>query len=264
MNESMAEPAASTVNAGRPEVSVYWRPGCSSCLKTKEFMEEHGIPFESVNVEADADAMREIMAAGLRSVPVVRRGQTFIYAQSMEDVARLVEVDRHHRRLPQAELLARWQQVLEVGHAIVSGFDDDMVARRAIVGRNRSIKDLSSHVFQIPEAFMRSLEDPSLDVRTFGNAPRESIRTRADLLAYIESIRRQYEVWRSGDGQARIPERLATFYGEQQSGQVLERAVWHSAQHARQLDHIAAGLGAELRMPPEVYQGLPMPRRLWA
>ena len=34
-------------------LKVYWQPGCSSCLKTKEFLLEHGIPFESVNVLDD-------------------------------------------------------------------------------------------------------------------------------------------------------------------------------------------------------------------
>lgn len=250
--------------SGRPEVSVYWRPGCSSCLKTKEFMEENGIVYESVNVEADADAMKEVLAAGLRSIPVVRRGETYIYAQSLEDVAKLVGVTRAHERLPQEELLDRWEKILDHAWRIVSEFDDDLIARCAIAGRKRSVKDLASHVFQIPEAFMLSLEDQSIDARALGAVPRENIRTRADLIAYIEAMVEKYRAWRAQGGGKRIPERMLTFYGNQPSSQVLERAVWHSAQHTRQLDHIAAGLGAELRVPPELYAGLPMPKRLWA
>ena len=35
--------------AGKPEnlalpLKVYWQPGCSSCLKTKEFLLDNGIP----------------------------------------------------------------------------------------------------------------------------------------------------------------------------------------------------------------------------
>ena len=38
-----------------PEISeiplkVYWQPGCSSCLKAKEFLIEHGIEFQSINL----------------------------------------------------------------------------------------------------------------------------------------------------------------------------------------------------------------------
>jgi len=253
-------PARST----RPEVSVYWRPGCSSCLKTKEFMEENGIDFESVNVEADPEAMKELMGAGLRSVPVVRRGQRYIYAQSMEDVAQLVEVTRAHERLPQDELLDRWEKILDHARRIVSGFDDELIARCAITGRQRSVKDLASHVFQIPEAFIRSLDDQSIDARALGTLPRGDIRTRADLMAYMDAMLGNYRAWRAQGGGNRIPERIATFYGNQPSSQVLERGVWHSAQHTRQLDHIAAGLGAELEVPPELYAGLPLPKRLWA
>ena len=45
-----------------PEISatplkVYWQPGCSSCLKTKEFLIENGIEFQSVNVLEDQTAL---------------------------------------------------------------------------------------------------------------------------------------------------------------------------------------------------------------
>ena len=44
--------------AGTPEnlkfsLKVYWQPGCSSCLKTKEFLLDNGVPFESINVLED-------------------------------------------------------------------------------------------------------------------------------------------------------------------------------------------------------------------
>ncbi|MED5337707.1 MAG: glutaredoxin domain-containing protein, partial [Pseudomonadota bacterium] len=44
--------------AGTPEnlalpLKVYWQPGCSSCLKTKEFLLDHGMDFHSVNVLED-------------------------------------------------------------------------------------------------------------------------------------------------------------------------------------------------------------------
>src|SRR5690606_4512263 len=38
----------------KPAIKVYWAPGCSSCLRTKEFLTKRGIAFESVNVKDDA------------------------------------------------------------------------------------------------------------------------------------------------------------------------------------------------------------------
>ncbi len=32
------------------ELRVYWRPGCSSCVKVKEFLTNLGVDYESVNV----------------------------------------------------------------------------------------------------------------------------------------------------------------------------------------------------------------------
>src|SRR5260370_40374756 len=60
-----------------PEASVikaYWQPGCTSCLRMKEFLTKHGVPFVSVNVLEDKDAFAELAMLGIRSVPIVRRG----------------------------------------------------------------------------------------------------------------------------------------------------------------------------------------------
>lgn len=249
---------------GRPEVSIYWKPGCSSCLKAKEFIEEQGIAFESVNVIQDQGSMQEILAAGLRSIPVVRKGARYIYAQSLDEVAELLGVTRQHVRLTHEQLLQRWDAVLDRAAQITRAFPEEVLDRQAITGRPRPVKEICAHVFQINEAFLVSLDDLSVDARALATDPRPDLVTRVDLLAYIEAVHARYRAWLAGGGLQKIPARMGTYYGEQSSGQVLERAVWHSAQHSRQLDHIAAGLGAELAIAPELYAGLPMPKRLWS
>ena len=91
--------------------------------------------------------MEEIIAAGLRSIPVVRRGNKYIYAQSLDDVAELLEISRDHTRLSNEQLLKRWDAVLDKATVIISAFTEEQVQRCAIIGRDRSAKDLSSHVF---------------------------------------------------------------------------------------------------------------------
>jgi len=49
-------------------LKVYWRPGCSSCVKVKEFLSRLGVDFESVNVSARPEAMDELLALGVRTV----------------------------------------------------------------------------------------------------------------------------------------------------------------------------------------------------
>ena len=55
-------------------ITVFWQPGCTSCLRTKEFLRTHGIEFESVNVRDDQQAMARLAGLGARSVPLVARG----------------------------------------------------------------------------------------------------------------------------------------------------------------------------------------------
>ena len=50
-------------------LKVYWRPGCSSCVRVKEFLSGLGVDYESINVSAQPEAMDELRALGVRSVP---------------------------------------------------------------------------------------------------------------------------------------------------------------------------------------------------
>jgi glutaredoxin len=249
----------------RPEISVYWQPGCSSCLKVKEFLEEQGLFFESLNVIENRGAMDDLIAAGLRGIPVVRKGTTFIYANSLDEVAKLLEIDRHHVSLPRDELLARWSDILELSGTIIRAFDPDSLGRQISPDRDRKVGELGEHVFQIAEAFMRQTKEAGLDERQLYQITPHHAQGRDALLAYIDRVRGTFADWvSSGRAVADIPERFDTFYGNHPALKVLERGVWHSTQHARQLDVVAAGSGAEFRIASDFYQGLPLPKRLWA
>ena len=63
-----------------PAIKAYWQPGCTSCLRMKEFLTKHGVPFVSVNVLADKGAFDELAELGLRTVPIVRRGKDWAKA----------------------------------------------------------------------------------------------------------------------------------------------------------------------------------------
>src|SRR5690606_33988496 len=162
-------------------------------------------------------------------------------------------------KLTEAELLERWDEVLACAREIVAGFDEETLRRRATLNRERPVRDLASHVFQIAESFAITLEEGIVVSTEFQDDPRAGSVTRADLLAYTDRTLARYGGWLRRRGAAAIPGRIATYYGEHPSHVVVERSVWHSTQHARQLDAIAAGLGFEYRIPPELYRGLPLP-----
>ena len=46
-------------------IKAYWQPGCTSCLRMKEFLTKHGVPFESVNVLEDQQGFAELGELGI-------------------------------------------------------------------------------------------------------------------------------------------------------------------------------------------------------
>jgi glutaredoxin len=257
--------SAGEPEAVRPEVSVYWSPGCSMCLRAKEFLEEQGIAFESINVLDRPDAIDELAANGIRGLPVVRRGQRFAYVQSVETIAKLLDVAPYRGpRLAEDQLLERWGRILEAALRVIANFDDATLARRATLSRERPVLHLASHVFQIAEAFLDTVETGVAATKAFQNGPRAGLLTGEDLRTYAGGVTTRFAAWVKTAGTGSIPARLPTYYGEQEAYAVLERGTWHSAQHARQIDAVGAGIGFEPQIPADLYVGLPMPRRLWS
>src|SRR3989442_737590 len=81
---------------------VYWRPGCSSCVKVKEFLSQLGVDYQSINVSATPEAMDELREMGVRTVPVVARGREYVFAQALEDVPRFVGAGANTYSRPRA------------------------------------------------------------------------------------------------------------------------------------------------------------------
>ena len=52
------------------QFTVYWQPGCSSCLGTKEKLKANGIEFRSVNVREDESAIQTLGESELSGLPI--------------------------------------------------------------------------------------------------------------------------------------------------------------------------------------------------
>ena len=132
------------------ELRVYWRPGCSSCVKVKEFLTNLGVDYESINVSARPEAMAELRALGVRTVPVVARGSEYVFAQELADVSAFVGRKVDFQRLPPEALHRKWQTVLAAAQRHVIQIPKERLQERATPGRDRSIRDLAYHVYQVP------------------------------------------------------------------------------------------------------------------
>lgn len=250
--------------AARPEISVYWVPACSSCIKAKEFVASLGEPFESLNILEHPQALAEVTAAGIRGAPAVRKGDRFVHAQSLDDLAAFLGRSRLDQRLPRDVLVSRWGELQQVAREVVASFPEAALEGHELAGPHANILELAEHAFQVVESFLRLIEDDTIDARAIYLTPDRSMRSMAALLAYADRIGAEYQAWLERGGPSSIRARLTTHYGNQPADVVIERYVWHMAQHARQLDHLAAGEQGALRIPAALYEGLPLPDGLWS
>jgi glutaredoxin len=247
-------------------IRVYWRPGCSSCVKVKEFLTKLGIDYESINVSAKPEAMEELRELGVRSVPVVARGKDYVFAQELADVSAFVGRKVDFQRLPPAVLIEKWRTVLAAAQRHVLQIPPERLAERATEGRDRSIRDLAYHVYQVPDAFLQAVEDGVQDLATLYNAaPPPEVTTPAHIAAYGKSVAERLERWWQRDGDKAATATVQTYYGVQPLHHVMERCTWHSAQHARQIIAVLERFGIEPDRPltRKDYAGLPLPIGLW-
>lgn len=247
-------------------LKVYWRPGCSSCVRVKEFLSGLGVDYESINVSARPEAMEELLALGVRTVPVVARGRDYVFAQELADVSRFVGKEVEFRRLPAAELVERWLRILDAAQRHVVQLPAARLGERATPGRDRSIRDLAYHVYQVADAFLQAVEDGKEDLTAIYNAPPPAaVRSAADIRAYGAAVSARLRRWWAGVEDRSLGGSLATYYGAQPLHHVLERCTWHSAQHARQIAAVLEGFGIAPDGPltPRDYAGLPLPQGLW-
>ncbi len=255
-----------STNVDLTPLRVYWRPGCSSCVKVKEFLTKLGVGYGAINVSAKPEAMDDLRALGVRTVPVVARGKDYVFAQELADVSEFIGRKVDFQRLAPAALMDKWRAVLAAAQRHVMQIPPERLGERATPGRDRSIRDLAYHVYQVPDSFLQAIENGVQDLTSVYNAPPPpSVTTPAHIAAYGKSVAERLERWWKREGDKAAGATLQTYYGEQPLHHVMERCTWHSAQHARQIVSVLEKFGIEANGPltQKDYAGLPMPVALW-
>jgi glutaredoxin len=246
-----------------PQYTVYWQPGCTSCLKTKEFLRARGIEFESVNVREDPGAMAALEKLGARSVPVVARGTEFAYGQDLDAIARFVGIDLERVKLDVPVLVSRLLALLDCAAHLTEQIPAAALQTR-LPGRERTHLDLAYHVSQIVIGFLDAALGGRLTFEHFERKPPGHVLTASDAARLTRSVSQALAVWWSAN-RSRLPEALDTYYGRQPLRAVLERTTWHVAQHGRQLQRLLElqGLSPAPGLPPALLAGLPLPADVW-
>jgi glutaredoxin len=245
---------------------VYWRQGCSSCVKVKEFLTGLGVEFESIDIGMRPQAMDELRALGVRTVPVVARGREYVFAQALEDVSRFVGREFRTERLPPEVLMRKWLRTLAAAQRHVLQIPRERLLERATPGRDRSIRDLAYHVYQVPESFLEAVEHGVEDLTAVYNAPPPAeVQSVEQVRSYGNGIAARLEAWWDSLPDRTCRQDVRTYYGARPLHELLERCAWHSAQHARQIIAVLErfGIAADSPLTEQDYAGLPMPAGLW-
>lgn len=251
----------------RPPLKVYWQPGCSSCLKTKEFLIANGVAFESINVLEGERGFKELAELGLRMVPIVARGKDWANGAVFRDVARVAGFEwTGHAMLAPAELVKRIAGILEGARRFAAQIPEDRLDDM-LPGRPRSYRQLAYHVFNIPDVFLDHVEHgaPYTYESLLSILPR-GMKTKEDLLAYGARVQKRLNQWWETAGRrADFTQPGNVYYGDVTLHEVLERTGWHSGQHTRQLMLTLEKLGIQPDRPlaDADFAGLPMPEKIW-
>jgi DinB superfamily len=217
-------------------------------------------------VLADEGGLAELRRLGARSVPVVSRGDRFVFAQVIGDVVEFLALDEQTGpALSPAELHARCDHVLETAIRLVRQMPDDRLDDQ-LPDRPRSYRMLMHHIFQIPTAYL-DMEDTggTLTYESLVVPPTAEMRTSAAVADFGDSVRRRLNAWwqriRNEDFARPVP----TYFGETSRHEMFERTVWHSAQHTRQIAAILgqAGVAPDRPLGADDIRGLPLTDKIW-
>jgi hypothetical protein len=202
----------------------------------------------------------------VRTVPVVARGRDYVFAQELADVSSFIGRQVEFRRLPAAALVDKWVNVLTAAQRHVMQLPPERLGERATLGRDRSIRDLAYHVYQVADAFLQAVENGVEDLAAVYNAaPPPDVRTNLQIRDYGAAVTARVRRWWAAAPDKSCSESVQTYYGLQPLHHLLERCTWHSAQHARQIVAVLERFGIEPdgRLTAQDYAGLPMPAGLW-
>jgi hypothetical protein len=216
----------------------------------------------------DAGGRDKLLAFGVRNVPVVAKGNAFVFGQNLEDVAEFVGLHgTGHTPLPPEQLIKKWTTVLRAVQRYVRQIPDDRINERVIPNRDRSLRLMGHHVFRIGEAFLETAVDGVEYAVQLANIPPQdgTFMTGDEIARYGDTVIARLEQWWNGLADKSCRQKVKTFFGMQPIHMLFERSTWHSAQHARQLAAVLERFGIEPngRLTAGDLAGLPLPERLW-
>jgi hypothetical protein len=167
-------------------------------------------------------------------------------------------------KLSPSVLAARLDAILESTENLLRQIPDERMDWKP-PERDRTVRDLGYHVFRLSLAFIDAMDQGRLPKSWLGDAAPAGMRESAAVASYGALARARLGGWFESTAAAEYARVLDVYYGPQSAHDLLERTVWHAAQHLRQLYVLAERLDVTPKrpLPVDAFQGLPLPDALW-
>jgi glutaredoxin len=244
-------------------VKVFWQPGCTSCLRTKEFLTKQGVPFESIDVHNDPQGRAQLLALGARTVPVVSQGSRYTLCQSFGDVIEFLGLTTKNELLPPSQLVTKLSTVLETAARITLQFTPEQL-RENFRDRNRTARATAFHLIRVAQMGLEASRQIELKVQGFLDLPPEDW-TGQDISNWALDMRKELASWWQSEADPTLSYTVPTYYGSRSMHDVLERTTYHAAQHTRQITLMleSHGVVPDGPLTAETLAGLPVPDEVW-
>ena len=215
---------------------------------------------------ADTTGMEELQRLGARTVPIVSQGDKFVFAQVIKDVVEFLGLeDDTAPELTADQLKQRYADVVTLAINLVRQMPDDRLEDQ-LPNRPRSWRVLMHHVFQIPTAFLDMEETgETLTYENMVAPPPDDMTTSAAIADFGEAVSARFAAWSSKTTGEDFSGPVPTYFGNTTRHEMLERTVWHSTQHVRQVASLLeqAGISPEQTVTPAHIAGLPLTDKVW-
>jgi glutaredoxin len=238
-------------------------PGCSSCLRMKEFIEKTGVEYESYNIDAEPERRAKLYDHGINNVPAVCIGDRCITGVDLAAVAELMGVEYTViPPLPADVLVGRYRLLIQALHRYLRQLPEGGLDYR-LPNRKRPMRNMINQIASVMRAFLSAYYKDDYDTSCYRKP--DEIQTVDDISRRADETLASFEKWWAEDGFDDPLDRIVTAYwGMPTLHEVLERETWHTAQHLRQLEFVLGELGVEPDGPltDAELAGLPLPERI--
>jgi len=209
--------------------------------------------------------MAELRRLGARSVPILSRGDEWVFAQNIGHVVKFLGLNEATGPvLSPGQLIQRLDLFLTTAARIVPQMPDTHLLTE-VPNRPRSYRILSHHIFRIAEAFLEVAAGAELTGEMLAVGPTAEMQSFASIATYGEDVRRRLVAWWAAQADQSGKQVVQTYYGPQLLHEYLERTTWHSGQHVRQWHMLLgmAGIAPDGPLSDSAFEKLPMPSSVW-